>query len=893
VSWRFWSRSARDRERDEEFRAHLALYTDELVARGRTPEQAAREARLAFGNPRAVREEIDRMNRLPTIDVLMRDLRYAVRMLQKSPAFTMTAVATLALVIGANTAVFSLANAILLKPLPFPHPGNLAFVTAETKTPKGDDSNESADGTTWELMRDSASAIDVAVTAGGFGHDVNLVVGGSAATVSQARVGAGYFHVLGIDPAIGREFSRDEDRPGGPAVAVLSYELWQRLFQGSPDAVGQGILLRGERYDVIGIMPKGFRNPGETADVWTPVKPARTGEGGGTNFGIVARVKDGHSWSEAIAAMPPLDDAYVKRVYSKDWWNKVTGRFSLKPMQASLVEGTREPIMMLGGAVVTVLLVACVNLAVLLLARGGSRTKEIATRMALGSGRSAVVRQLMVESAVLGLVGGSLGLLVGYFGLEGLKSLGGDTFDEWTRVTLDGRVLAATAGLSLLTSALFGLVPALQSSRLDVQAALSEGGSRAVAGSSGVWTRRILVAAEVALGVVLLVVTGLLIRGFANLRNIDPGFDPSQVVTASVSLQDARYKTAAQMNRLFDESVRLLEQTPGIESAAVSLELPYRRLLNMGFRFMDMAPDAKGASSNSNVMYVTPDFFRTLRIPLRGGREITDADATSAPPVVVVNEGLVTLLSPDRDVVGRRIRVGGAEREIVGIAGNVQVTSSGFFIDGMVRGPLTTAPLIYLPAAQTPDSFLGVHIWFSPMWSVRASSLSVADAALQRAIGTADPLLPVGRIRRMADVQAAATSRQRLLMILVGVLGAAAILLAAIGIQGLIAHDVQVRTREFGIRLALGATAGQTIWSVASTGIVLSAVGAVIGGGLSVVAVRLVESLVGSSYLWHVSSSDPRTYIGVAALLVAVSVAASVIPALRIKRLDPAETLRA
>jgi predicted permease len=829
------------------------------------------------------------MSQGSVLDALWRDIKYAIRVLRRTPAFTMTAIATLALVIGANTSVFSLADSILLRPLPYPQPDRLAMVEVEGQSPKGPGTWESHDGTTWELLRDGASAIDVAVIASGFGHDVNLVVGTSALAVSQARVGAGYFHVLGVAPAIGREFTRDEDRPGGAAVCVISYPLWQRVFDGATSAVGQSLLLRGESFEVIGVMPRGFENPGDPADVWTPVRPARTGEGGGTNFGIIARVKEGHSWQEAIAAMPALDSDFYKRVTGADNTVGFSGHFTLVPLQGTLVADVQQPIVMLGGAVFTVLLIACVNLAVLLLVRGGARTKEIATRMALGGGRRDVLRQLLIESAVLGLVGGALGLVVGSVGLEALKSLGGTTFQQWTHVTLDARMVAFTLGLSLVTCLLFGVVPAMQASRLDVQAALTEGGSRSIAGGSRPWLRRVLVGAEVALGVALLVVTSLLIRAFVNLRSIDPGFDPTHVVTTSVSLQDARYKTAAQMNLLFDETVRRLEQTPGIESAAVSLELPYRRLLNLGFRFAD---DAADKGHIANVMYVTPDFFKTLRIPLVAGRTITPSDAPTSPDVVVVNRGFMTFETDGRDPIGRRIRLSGVEREVVGVVGDVKVTSSGFFLTGMMKGPITSGPLIYLPAAQTPDSFLGMHIWFAPMWTVRTSNPAVAEEALQRAMSTVDPLLPLGRIRQMVDIQAAATARQRLLMILVGVLGAAAVLLAAVGIHGLIAHSVQQRAREFGIRLALGATAGGTIRDVAMSGVVIALGGAVAGVGLAVLAVRLMESLVSSDYLWGVTSRAPSTYIEVALFLVAVAAVASLIPALRILRVDPAETLR-
>ena len=830
------------------------------------------------------------MTKVSVVDALWRDIKYAFRVLRRTPAFTMTAIATLALVIGANTSVFSLADSILLRPLPYPQPERLGMVQVEGQSTKGSGVWQSHDGTTWELLRDSVTAVDVTVIGASFGHDVNLVVGNTAMPVSQMRVGPGYFHVLGVAPVIGRDFTRDDDRPGGPAVCVISYPLWQHVFGGNVTAVGQPLLLRGERYDVIGVMPKGFENPGDPADVWTPVRAARTGEGGGTNFAVYARVKDGHTWQEAIAAMPALDADFYKRVTGNDNTVNFTGRFTMVPLQETLVSDVQQPIVMLGGAVFTVLLIACVNLAVLLLVRGGARTKEIATRMALGGGRRDVLRQLLVESVVLGLFGGALGLAVGALGLEALKSLGGTTFSQWTHVTLDARMVAFTLGLALFTCLLFGIVPAMQASRLDVQAALAEGGSRSIAGGSRPWLRRILVGAEVALGVALLVVTALLIRAFVNLRSIEPGFDPTHVVTTSVSLQDARYKSATQMNQLFDETVRRLEQTPGIESAAVSLELPYRRLLNMGFKFTDDAPD-KGHIAN--VMYVTPDFFRTLRIPLVAGRTITTSDVPTSPNVVVVNQGFMRFDSDGKDPIGRRLRLSGAEREVVGIVGDVKVTSSGFFLNGMMKGPITSGPLIYLPAAQTPDGFLGMHIWFSPMWTVRASSPAVAEEALQRAVSAADPMLPLGRIQRMVDIQAAATARQRLLMILVGVLGGAAVLLAAIGIHGLIAHSVQQRTREFGIRLALGATAGGTIRDVAMSGVLIAFGGAVVGVGLAVLAVRVMENLVSSDYLWGVTSRAPGTYVEVALFLVAVAAVASLIPALRILRVDPAETLRA
>jgi predicted permease len=881
---RWWRRGAREQQRAEEMRTHIDLYVEELVARGRSRADAEREARLAFGNPRAKLEEIHQMARMPIVDAFVRDLRYAVRVLRRTPVFTATAVLTLALVIGACTAVFSLADAILIQPLPYPDPDRLGAVVALRQSPEGQDVQQSQDGTTWEFLRDRTTSVDVALAASAFGRGVNLVVDNAAASVQQARVSAGYFRVLGVSPLVGREFTAEEDRPGGPAVVVLSYRLWQRLFRGDRGAIGQSILLRGEGYQVVGIMPEAFRSPGAPAEVWTPARPSRTGEGGGNNYAVIARVRAGQTWRDGESELARLGQA----LFAERGLPKGTTRWlSLSPMQEQLVNGVREPIQMLAAAVFVVLVIACVNLAALLISRAGSRTKEIATRMAIGSGRAAVVRQLMTESLVLGLAGGLLGLAIGQLGLESLKSLGSDTFTEWDRVTLDARAVAVTVGLSMLTSLLFGLVPALQASTFDINAALSDSGSRNSAGRSRPYVRRVLVVSEVALGVVLLVVAGLLIRTFVGLRSLDPGFDPIQLTTARVSLQDARYRQSVRVNQLFDDSLAALERVPGVEGAAVSLELPYMRLLNSGFTFADEPPDPNYWPM-ANFMYVTPRFFDVLRIAVRHGRTFTPEDRVGAPLVAVVNETFLRSWAKGVNPVGRSIGRGPAAREIVGVVADVKVTNSGIQFPGRVSGPLMTSPLVFIPAAQTADSFLQTtHTWFSPVWTVRATTAVNAGRELTRAINSADPLLPVIEVRTMEAVQAAAISQQRLLMTLVGVLAVAAVLLAAIGIHGVIAHSVAERRREFGIRLALGATTGATVRRVTLGGIALAAVGAAIGAVLSLAAVRLVQS-----FLWGVGQHDPATYAGVALFVLAVATVASVLPALRILRLDPAETLR-
>lgn len=553
-------------------------------------------------------------------------------------------------------------------------------------------------------------------------------------------------------------------------------------------------------------------------------------------------------------------------------------------MKTVVRDDVSQPIVLLGAGVGAVLLVACVNLAALLLARGAARAKEIATRMALGSGRRAVVRQLMTEAGVLAFAGASAGLIVAVLGLEGLKALGDGVYGEWERVGLDARVVAVAFGLAVVTSIVFGLVPAIQTSRIDVQHALADSGSRHIAGGARHWPRRALVVTEVALGVVLLVTAGLLLRTFLGLSRLDPGFDPSGLVTVSASLQDKRYQTAADVNRLFHETLRRLHETPGVIRASVSLELPYNRLLNLGFALPDR-PDLK--RTITNLSYVTPEFLDTLRIHLRRGRGLSDADVAGAPLAALVNEAWVRIYSADQDAIGRRIRIAGAEREIVGITGNVQQVA-GFFLDGVTPGPIVSAPIVFIPTAQTSDASMRMlHTWFSPAWVVHADNPGAAGAALARAIREADPMLPVTAARSMATVISRATSRERLLMTLMGLLATAALLLSAVGLHGLIGHTVQERQREFGIRVALGASPVRTMWRVAGGGVALAAVGAVIGGLLTIPATDLIRS-----FLWGVSERDPVTYAGVGFFMLGVAAIASLLPAMRILRVDPAEALR-
>jgi putative ABC transport system permease protein len=872
VTW--FRRSAEDRDRDEEMQAHLAEAIDYYKAQGMSAQDATRTARLRFGNPRAHREKVDDLNRLPVLDVLARDVRYGLRRLRQAPGFNATIIITLALVIGATGAVFSLADAILLRPLPLPNPDRLAVVSFKRVSSAGEFVGPSVDGAMWAAVHDNVKRIDAAVSVWG-SPSVSFVFAGNPSFVRTQQVGDGYFRVLGVPPFIGREFTPDEARQGGPPVAILSFKFWQRVFQGRTDAIGQSILLRGEPFTVVGVMPDGFDGLTESA-VWTPLR----GAGQGLNYMVVARLRDGATFEQADAELAALGQVPFTMLRPNSTTNR---RLVLTRLQEALAAGPRPALVMLSWAVAAVLLIACVNIAALLMARGVGRAKEVATRMALGGSRTAVVRQLMIESVIVALIGGAAGVLIAYGALEALKAIGQTTFSEWARVTLDARTVVVSLGLSSLTSVLFGLLPAWQTSRIDVQAALLAGGSRSIAGGSTHRLRRLLVGAEVALGVVMLVGGGLLLRQFVFLQSLDPGFSPDHLYSVSTSLQDARYRDPAVINQFFSSSTERLLRMPGIEAATISQGLPYQRLLNVGFR-IEGRPDNDAQPLITNVSYITPGFFETFGIALTEGRAIDDRDRVNMPTVVVVNETFKQIYFKGEPALGQRLRYSDLTMEIVGVSRDVQQFFGGFSLPQMRRGPLVASPTVYLPAAQSER---GLLVAFSPVWTVRARSAAEAASALTAAINAADPLLPLGPVRAMEQVIGESMAQPRLLMLLVGTLAIAALLLSAIGVHGLITQVVSERIREFGIRLALGAPTIRIVRAVAQSGIALAAVGALVGIGLSFPASSLVAASVP-----NLSTRDPATYFGVAVVLVIVAIASSLFPSLRIARLDPVKILR-
>jgi predicted permease len=806
-----------------------------------------------------------------------RDLRHAARSLVHSPIFALTSLLTLAICIGANTALFSIVDAVLLRPLPYPHPERLGEVLTHSDAKGNGADEDSQNGQTWFLLRDHGRTFDAAVSSG-LASGINFSTNGRAEYVQQERVGAGYFRLLGIAPRLGREFSAEEDRTGGPGVVVLSHHFWQRSFRSDPGVIGRVVVLRGKPNVVVGVMPAELITPG-SADLWTPLQASTSGEGEDENYRVILRLRPGATWSQATAEVAAIGQTALKEQRAED----PSVRLTVVPLQQGLTEELRTPLLVLWAAAGTVLLIGCVNIASMLLARAAGRAREMATRLAIGASRGIVFRQLLAESLLLGGGGCLGGVLLGYLALRGVKLMAYDSLHLWQRIELDGRVLTIAVLISLLASLVFGLLPALQISRTDIRMMLGESG-RGTTERGNRWARRLLVIAEVALAVVLLVSAGLLLRTFSALRALRPGFDASHVITAQLSLQDARYAGSKQVNLLFNQSLDRIRALPGVEGAAVGLGLPYERQLRMGFKFTD-GPEAQGPGGNTTSAYVTPDYFTVLRIPLVHGRALGENDGPKTQKVALVNEAFVRRYLPSGEPLGRHIKLAGVEREVVGVVGDIQQDTGG----SAKYGPLAALPATFFPAAQVGDDMVQmVHTWFSPSWVVRtAGEPEAAALGIQRAVEAVDPQLPIAHFRTMTQVESSAMGQQRFQAVLLATLAIPALFLAALGVYSLIASAVVERTREVGIRLALGATRWQTMRAVALPGIVLALTGVVVGSALARVTVKSLQHLI-----WGVQATDPGTFAGVAVGLLLVATAASVFPTLRLARINPATTLR-
>jgi macrolide transport system ATP-binding/permease protein len=804
--------------------------------------------------------------------VLGQNLKFAARQLLRSPGFTAAVVFTLALSIGANTAIFSIVNALLLKSLPYARPERMGAIFAHIEGTGSYDGGIWIDGEQWELLRDNVPALISAVSSS-LASGVNLKAGERVQYLHAGRISAHYLDVLGLHPAMGRNFTEIEDLPNGPKSAILSFDLWRNTFGADPTLLGRSILLKGEPYTVVGVLPQGVETP-LNADLYTALQPSRQGEGGGTNFRVITRLRDGSNWQEADAEINRAWAGWAaKRALRHPGSKEAFYSVSLKQGQTA---GLRPKALTLMLAAGLILLIACANLAGLTLVRMERRTQELATRLALGASRWQIQRQLWVENLLLALLGGLAGLGVGFAALRGLLSMLPVGFLPVAGVPLDGSVLAFTLLVSVLTSVLFGMLPAFATRKVDLRSSMA---SRAIAGGNRLGVRQAMIAGEVALTVVLLAASGLLIRTLIHLETLPPGFNAAGVMTAKASLDDARYHDPATFQKLLDTSISSMTRIPGVASAALGLTLPYERTLNDSILLHD--GDLAGKQVGTDEIYVTPGYFNTLQIPLLQGRDFSGADGPNTQPVAIVNRRFVDKFFHGANPVGHMLA---KNLMIVGVVGDVQLSSG---LDPVA--PLMSEQTVYVPAAQVNSRLLMVvHTWFQPSWIVRtAGPVEGLTEQMQKALASADPGLPFSGFYRMGDLQAKSLSTQRIEVALLSTMAALALLLSTMGIFALVASTVAQKTREIGIRIALGSSVRQAMTHVAGAGVRASGSGLAVGLILCFGTLRVMRSV-----LYGVGVYDLPTIAVVVATLAVVTLLAACIPVLRIARIDPATTLR-
>lgn len=875
------SRGRRCDELAESIREHLEEEIESLMEDGLTREEATHTARRQFGNVTLIEERSREVWQWPKLESVWRDGRHAVRQLRHNAGFTITVVLTLALSIGANTAIFTMVNALLLKNLPYTQPERIGTMYARSTGPESSDARRTVDGEQWELLRDDVPSVLPAVssmrTSG-----VNLRAGAHVQYLHAGRVSAHYFDVLSLHPVVGRDFSEDEDRPHGPRAAILSYSLWRTMFDGNTNVLGQAILLKGEPYTVIGVLPHRAITP-LNADVYTALQPDREGEGQAANFIAILRLREGASWQQANAE---INRVWARSLRARSFEASHPGAritYYAVPLQKGLTDTLRPEVLALMLAAGFILLIACANLAGLTLVRTSRRTGEIATRLALGASRWQIQRQLWIESLLLALVGGTAGVGVGFLALRGLLLLLPEHFLPVQDVPLDSRVLGFTLSLSLLTSILFGMLPALTTGKVELRSSM---GNRAVIGAGSVRLRQGLIAGEVALTVVLLAAAGLLIRTLIHLETMPPGFNPSGVITAKASLDDVRYHDPAAFRKLLDESLAAMRDIPGVKNAAVGLTLPYERALLDGVKLSD--GEGAGRELTTNELYVTPGYFDTLQMPVAEGRAFTDADGPAAQPVVLINETFARKFFGEASPLGRHLNRDNKNLLIVGVVADTVLSSASRLNAG--TAPLTREEAIYVPATQFVDEkFLSIlHMWFQPSWIVRTAGASEnLTAQMQRALARVDPNLPFSGFYSMQDLMVATLATQRIEVALLAAMAALALLLSAVGIFALVANMVAQRTREIGIRIALGSTIRKIMIHIGGSGAGASALGLVLGLILCAAALRAMRSV-----LYGVGVYDAPTILIVVLTLSAATLLATTVPALRVARIDPAKTLR-
>src|SRR5216684_1166492 len=632
-------------------------------------------------------------------------LRFAARQLRRNPGFALTVIITLALSIGANTAIFSLVNALILKSLPYVHPEQMGTIYARVTGAHSADEPINIEGERWELLRDNVPALISAVS--GATSGVNLRAGSHVQYVHDGRVSAHYFDVLALQPIIGRNFSEDEDRPHGPKAVILSYSVWRNLFGADQGILSQAILLKSEPYVVVGVLPQDATTP-LNADVYTPLQPSREGEGGGTNFDVITRLRDSATWQEGDSEINRAWALRAQRFEKNNPGAHLT--YYSVPLQKGETDSLRPQVLALMLAAGFILLIACANLAGLTLVRMLRRTSEVATRLALGASGWQIQKQFWIENLRLALVGGTVGVGLGFLALRGLLLLLPEHFLPVASIPLDSRVMGFTLVASLWTSILFGMLPALAARKVDLRSSMA---SRAGSTLASLRLRQTLIAGEVALTVVLLAGSGLLIRTLIHLETLSAGFNPNGIMTAKASLDDVRFHDVGAFAKLLDQSTAAMRQIPGVQNAAVGLSLPYERALNEGVTLSD--GKEAGHQDGTDVVYVTPGYFDTLQMPVLAGRVFTDADRPNAQHVAIVNQAFARKFYGGSNPVGRYVN---KDTLIVGEVADVSVSS------GLYQGaPLMSEQAMYVPAAQVNRQLLAlVHVWFQPDWVVRTTA---------------------------------------------------------------------------------------------------------------------------------------------------------------------------
>jgi len=815
----------------------------------------------------------------------MKDLKHSLRMFARSPAFTLAAVATLALGIGANTAIFSVVNAVLLRPVGMPDPDRLVMFL--NTSPNGN--GPAASPAKFQHYREQ-TAIVQDVTAFDTGV-VNYTGGSFPEQLTRGQVSEGFFRLFGARLLHGRTFTIEEDLPGGPRVAVLDSRFWAKRFGSDPNVLGKPISLSGEPYTIIGVLREfNFAEFGPTPQVWTPYQldPHTTDQG--HYFMCAGRLKPGVTLGQARERMRFSAEAF-RRKFAGSLGPK--GGFTVQPIRDALVSDVRSSLLVLAGAVSCVLLIACANVANLLLVRATGRRREMAIRAAIGGSRGRIIRQLLTESVVLALAGGSLGLLLGMLGMRALLAV--NTADlpfvgeNGAQVSLDWRVLAFTLAVSLGTGILFGLIPALQSSRTDLTTALKESGGRSGSGFRQNKARSLLVVTEVALALVLLIGSTLLIRTSIELGRVVPGFDAKNVLTMRMSLTGPRFQKSESVQQLVRDGVARLRAVPGVVDASATCCVPLEGGYGLPFRIVGRPTDDGGPFHGGGAWKtVSPGYFEVFKIPVQHGRTFQDRDDSGAPAAVIINEAMAKQYWPksdplhDRLIIGRGVMSEFAtepERQVIGIVGD---TRDG----GLDSDP---GPTMYVPQAQVPDAANALNVRISPIaWVIRtkADPHSVSHTVEEQVRQSTG--LPVSDVRSMGDVVSLSTSRRRFNMWLMTIFGLSALLLAAIGVYGLMAYSVEQRTHEIGIRVALGAQADQVRNMVVLQGMRLAAVGLLLGVAASFGLAKLL-----AGFLFGVTAWDPLAFLGVPLLLGAVSFLAVWLPARHASRVDPVIALRA